>query len=129
MRRTNNSSLGLANNCIFTYHIVTPPSKLISAIVLCSNLLAACVKPAVQGSSEQLQIIPNPCTDLVKLDLQQTAKCAKYAVLDLQGKVVYTGVIRQQISLSMGPHAAGTYIAKIEHANGEQVVKKFVKAY
>jgi hypothetical protein len=79
-----------------------------------------------------ITVYPNPVSDKLILNVNaEKATSGQVVILDLSGKIVYSGVIKINQGNTMVPVAAdaiasGSYIIKIQ-LNDEMIVKKFNK--
>ena len=86
------------------------------------------IKPANLGFDDQRQInltvYPNPASELIFLTADESYSGENYLIYDMLGKLVTSGKISENQSLSVGNLQSGEYFLKIGTANALKVLKE-----
>jgi hypothetical protein len=88
------------------------------------------VKPLYKNTSE-LKVFPNPFTESVQIEFNETAPAASIKISDIGGKVVYNEFLKNVAQgnvaeLSLGNLPAGIYIMSIQ-SQKELFIRKLIK--
>ncbi|MEZ5043885.1 MAG: T9SS type A sorting domain-containing protein [Saprospiraceae bacterium] len=75
----------------------------------------------------RIQFIPNPATDFIKIQLDQTEDLEAITIFTVDGKMVKSYPGNQAAKLSLQDMKQGIYFLQLRFKNGESMIKKLLK--
>ena len=77
-------------------------------------------------NSNALKIYPNPATDNLTIELQNSNIKQKVEIIDISGKTIYSSYILNKATINISKFSKGVYTIKV-YLDKNIDIKKFVK--
>ncbi len=82
----------------------------------------------IQLETSEIFIYPNPCTDLIQLELLKFPEAANIRIFDMRGKQVLNQNLSESNTVEVASLNAGVFILQVLESNGNVVgISKFIK--
>ncbi|BDX39082.1 hypothetical protein CYCD_24370 [Tenuifilaceae bacterium CYCD] len=78
------------------------------------------------SSENEFKVFPNPATDFITISTNSNITF-KYAVVDITGKAIESGILNNNKQLSVSSLVKGLYFVKITDDKGNAFIQKFIK--
>lgn len=79
--------------------------------------------------SQEIQVYPNPTTDIVKVNLKDNTRLSSVGVFDMQGRQIqmHKNIGNTEFTVNVANLAQGMYIIRIENEKGASAIQKIQK--